>query len=1474
MYSYHHILDGNYDRAIGHYSRRLGEPPKAHLVSYLGLAHFLKGDTESAEKTWAGLGSEGELSLLREILITEAQRQERLEQWDIAYHLRKKSYGLSPNRENAIPENLDQSAENHFHTFLSLILSALRSKQFSPELIDHGHLLDILTQSPSLTELESGLLLQVVIAILETCADQPWALGILETSLSKFVDRASASADLIQVSFQVERKFGSPIATRIGEILLDHNRDDYHTKVAIYLVLAQRYSRASNFDQALSIARQHQELVKDSPLDVLIANESILNVLLSLYQNWQECVEINNTSARLAQQLPEYMAGTIKRYIPNALLAVGFFGPYFADRPRENMYLRQVCKDIADQKLVEKDQEFVTGYRHLTELKRQLPLKRPLRIGYLSGCLRRHSVGFLARWLLYHHDPTQVQTYGYILNYLQDDPLQDSITANFHKTYGQVPPRYAHELADQISQDGIDILVDLDSITSNISCQILALKPAPIQVTWLGWDASGQSSVDYFLADPHILSATAEAYYPCNIWRLPQTFLAVDGFEVGIPSLRRDLLNIPETAVIYFSAQASYKRNPDNVRLQMQILQQVPHGYLLIKGGGDRESLQQFFQAIATEMGIAPDRLVFIPHTHTEQEHRANLSIADVALDTYPYNGATHTMETLWMEVPLVTRVGEQFSARNSYSMMLNAGITEGIAFTDEEYVAWGVRLGTDAELRRQIVWKLKQGKQSAPLWNTRQFTQAVETAYRQMWAKFQGREEPAPQVRVFIPHDRALEFNQQGESLLQTNDLKGAIENLRLAIAHQPDYTEAHYNLGLALFQSGDTPQAIAEFKEAIHCNPEYQPAYYNLGVIYGQLEQYEDSFTYLDRALHLNPNDVDSAFALGNHFLVKEQLDQAVTYYRYGLTINPDSVNGLCGLGAVLARQGKLDQAHTYLRKAIELDSNHAQSYCNLGFVSEKQGQKLEAVGYLKRALELDPTISNGYWQLCNLLHKFHYSDAEAIEDWYKYSHDYYLNCRHKDPVRSALTFISTTMNLGLADSAILDRLDELETYIYENLEKLSTEELNSIYMVLPYVVSHLRDNLVKNARICRETGSLYAQKMLALASAPPVAVLEVKADRPLKIGFLSTHFSRHPVAWCSIHILEELAKITPHIYLYDSGNNKSTDLTDRFRNLAQKIYKQPKPTDGKGFVCQKELLIEAVRQDGIDILIDLDSVTETVHADIFLERPAPYLVSWLGFDAPFIDSRNYYLCDRYTHPDTTSAHYTEKLLKLPHAHMAIGEFPCQPVDRRALRQSIQVDDDQIVYLYPAHSRKFNPDTLEALMWILQFVPQGVLLIKSIGDMSALKIAYHQQCEFYGIDPQRIKLIPITKSEEEYRGVYSVADVCLDSYPYNGGSQSAEALYFGLPLVTLVGQQPASRMGYSFLQAVGLDQGITYSWEEYVQTAIEFGLDQDLRRSIQSHLWQARQTPAPLWNPKQFAQDMYQILADLVLVDSVSEG
>ncbi len=413
--------------------------------------------------------------------------------------------------------------------------------------------------------------------------------------------------------------------------------------------------------------------------------------------------------------------------------------PYLSDDPQRTRYYQNLVAQFCERNHAlyggELKQKFQARHPQ-----KKTKTERPLKIGYLSHCLKSHSVGWLCRWLFAYHDRSKFQIYGYfIAAQIHPDPVQQWFLEHVDKAYtgdknGVAP---ASRMAEQIYEDGIDILIDLDSITLDGICDILLYRPAPIQATWLGWDASGLPSVDYFIADPYVLPESAQKYYRETIWRLPRTYIAVDGFELAVPSLRRDELGIPADAVVYFSGQKGYKRHPDTLKLQMQILANVPHSYLLLKGIADEEGLRQSVLELAQREGVQEERIKFLSSVPTEAQHRANMTIADVVLDTYPYNGATTTLEALWLGLPLVTRVGEQFFARYSYTMLTNAGISEGIAWSAEEYVEWGVRLGHDSALRQAISWKLKRSRHTAPLWNAKAFTRDMEAAYCQMWQRF-----------------------------------------------------------------------------------------------------------------------------------------------------------------------------------------------------------------------------------------------------------------------------------------------------------------------------------------------------------------------------------------------------------------------------------------------------------------------------------------------------------------------------------------------------------------------------------------------------------------------------------------------------------------------------------------------------------------------------------------------------------------
>lgn len=721
-----------YGKAAALYEESIDLEPKiTSNYWYLGLALLLQGDEEAAQIAWMTPmleASEEQQEVwtleLVEILRTEAQHQKNkqnfLRAWSLRQHIRE-----------IAPYDVDNAIE-----LLHLVLDI--DKATFPE----NYVLqinEILQQKTEVLQ-EKTSLLELLRYLIQQFPHQESVLQLIETSIPYLLDRKSEIVDfLLSQALVLHHQGYSQKAISIIKTCMELSPDNL--EILRYLIAFLQNS--GQFLESVSIA------------DKFLAQANrVEKKLVALYQKirgfiytggtWEQAKQAYYQHQNLLQETiinPEQI--NIENLMP--ILVAGVFSPYFEDCPSKYRPIRNSYAKICQEKLQVKYSNYIKNYndRYVFPNRKERSSTK-IKVGYISECFHQHSVSWLSRWTLIHHDRDRFEVHIYSTN--PHNKKEDSM----RKMLEQICSPYFHDLslkpgeksdktiissAEKIIEDRIDILIDLDSLTSNLNSAIVALKPAPIQITWLGFDASGFPAIDYFIADPYVLPESASQYYTENIWRLPQTYIAVDGFEVGVPTLRRDSLGIPNDAVVYFSSQSGAKRNPHNVRNQMRILKEVPNSYFLIKGlRTDLNAVKQFFEAIAESEGVDCDRLRFLPNAPLEATHRANLKIADVVLDTYPYNGATTTLETLWMEIPLVTQVGTQFAARNSYSMLKNVGVTEGIAWNAEEYIEWGIRLGKDLPLRQKVVWQLRTAKQTSLLWNAEQFTKNLEQAYEQMW--------------------------------------------------------------------------------------------------------------------------------------------------------------------------------------------------------------------------------------------------------------------------------------------------------------------------------------------------------------------------------------------------------------------------------------------------------------------------------------------------------------------------------------------------------------------------------------------------------------------------------------------------------------------------------------------------------------------------------------------------------------------
>jgi predicted O-linked N-acetylglucosamine transferase (SPINDLY family) len=729
--AYKQLLNEDYALAAFLYEQAISDAPEVRSYYWhLGLIQFLQQHQADAETTWfLPMLEQDETEIehmrveLAEVLLIEVARQVELENLNTALSLSRYVQELAPNHVN----NLLQIIQ------LKINLQIFEQQDFTLlELIELLHLKYPLDFDVNL--------MQAVIQSLLNNDVLSYTTYKLSKACLPYINKLPSLTNLLcEATIKILLLGNSSLAIAYGELCLGFQNPTLTSLeflARVYIIANTELLLAIDLSAlAFDLSKKIDTSGSQQLLTKIATHKTLLSALLHTGCQWQKIQKGFEEQKKLLIELASQPNLSLKHSEILNLFTLSFLTPHIEDQPRLNRPILNQISAICQTSIEKHCKEQVDRCRKLrANIPPVVNSKRNLKIGYLSANLKRHPIGLLARWLFQYHDRNQFQIYTYLVNcpaYITD-PLQNWYASQV--SCARKVGLNGAEIAEIIRKDNIDILIDLESNTLDINCEVLAIKPAPVQATWLGFDSTGLPAVDYFIADPYVVPESAQDYYNEKICRLPHTYLAVDGFEVGVPTLRREHLGIPSDAIVFFSAQRANKRHPRTVRLQMQIIKSVAGSYFLIKSKNNQESLQKFFYEIACEEGVSSDRLKFLPMDPSEEAHRANLSIADVVLDTYPYNGATTTLEALWMGIPMVTRVGEQFSARNSYTFMVNANTTEGIAWTDEEYVEWGIRLGKDEALRKEVHWKLLNSRQTAPLWNAKQFARDMETAYQQMW--------------------------------------------------------------------------------------------------------------------------------------------------------------------------------------------------------------------------------------------------------------------------------------------------------------------------------------------------------------------------------------------------------------------------------------------------------------------------------------------------------------------------------------------------------------------------------------------------------------------------------------------------------------------------------------------------------------------------------------------------------------------
>jgi predicted O-linked N-acetylglucosamine transferase (SPINDLY family) len=363
---------------------------------------------------------------------------------------------------------------------------------------------------------------------------------------------------------------------------------------------------------------------------------------------------------------------------------------------------------------------------------------RPIRVGYVSHDLRRHPVGTFLEPVLAHHDPNQVEIFCYSDTHKADE-VTDRLRA-LSVQWRDTATVSDAQLCSMIREDRIDILVDLSGHTAGNRLLVFARKPAPIQVSWLGYpNTTGMSEIDFRLTDANAdPPRMTERFHTETLVRLPEVFLCF-----AAPDLATEVEPAPalRNGYVTFGSFASLsKLNDPLIKLWARILQSIPRSRLILKslGLGDAQLRTQFIERFGAQK-IFAERLEFRPLDPLPEQHYRSFADIDITLDTYPYNGTTTTCESLWMGVPVVTRTGESHRSRVGSSLLETVGLTTQIASTDDEYVEAAVNLTKDPASLDALRLSLREKMRQSPLMNATKFTSDLEREYRAIWQRWCG---------------------------------------------------------------------------------------------------------------------------------------------------------------------------------------------------------------------------------------------------------------------------------------------------------------------------------------------------------------------------------------------------------------------------------------------------------------------------------------------------------------------------------------------------------------------------------------------------------------------------------------------------------------------------------------------------------------------------------------------------------------
>jgi predicted O-linked N-acetylglucosamine transferase (SPINDLY family) len=633
---------------------------------------------------------------------------------------------------------------------------------------------------------------------------------------------------------------------------------------------------------------------------------------------------------------------------------------------------------------------------------------------------------------------------------------------------------------------------------------------------------------------------------------------------------------------------------------------------------------------------------------------------------------------------------------------------------------------------------------------------------------------------------------------LHRAGDLAGAESAYNLILRQNPDHPGALQLLGAIASQSGRSDEAVALIGKSLALSPVNAAAHSQLGDALMNLGKTDNAIQAYRDALAIEPASVEALNNIGLAYKACNMPEDAVAAFRDALGLRADLPEVHSNMGDALNCLGRFEESMAVCNEALALRPGYAKAHNNLGIALMGLGRVAEAIDSYRAALDIDSDYTKAHNNLGDAL-KGRGSLNEAIASF-----------------RRAVTldpeFAEAFANLGVAllDNGRIDAALAAQRQALEVNPEFAPAHSNLMY-TMSYGDSFTASDILIESRRWNDR------------HAAPLAALvrphgnERDPGRRLRIGYVSPDFRSHSVS----HFLE------PVIAAHDRGGFEifcyaeiaSPDATTaRYRTLADHW----RPTVG----MTDHGVADLVRSDGIDMLVDLAGHTAGNRLLAFAERPAPVQLSYLGYPGTTgMAAMDYRITDRWADPEATSgADHVETLMRLPGGFLCYGP----PEDAPGIADPPAGSAGHISFGSFNNFSKITAMVVGAWAAILRAVPHSRLILKSSSlDLTEAGDRLHDLFDGHGIERRRVDILGRMPSIREHLGLYGKIDIGLDPFPYNGTATTCEALWMGVPVITLEGGRHAARVGASLLSRIGLEELIARGSDDYVGLAVDLAGD-----------------------------------------------